>query len=118
MASTVLKAAVPPPSADSLAFRASLAHLISPLRRVRPRVPFFQLAIHRIPTLTLYRNLLRYAPDENVRLLHIVCPPAVLNLSPSRADPYPCAISFSKTPARDWDRENEEGALEGIQGQR
>ncbi|KAJ7167554.1 hypothetical protein C8R46DRAFT_1163090 [Mycena filopes] len=55
-----------PPSA-SVAFRARLAHLVSPLRRVRPRVPFFELTIHRAPTLALYRNLLRYAPDDNVR---------------------------------------------------
>ncbi|KAJ7239952.1 hypothetical protein B0H12DRAFT_1204141 [Mycena haematopus] len=55
------------PSASSRAFRASLARLVSPLRRVRPRVPFFELAIHRIPTLALHRNLLRYAPDDNIR---------------------------------------------------
>ncbi|KAJ7126155.1 hypothetical protein C8R44DRAFT_781185 [Mycena epipterygia] len=67
MAST-LKAAVPLPSSSSLAFRAHLARLVSPLRRVRPRVPFYELAIHRIPTLTLYRNLLRHAPDDNIRL--------------------------------------------------
>jgi hypothetical protein len=64
MASEILKSALPSPS--SLAFRASLSRLISPLRRVRPRVPFYDLAIHRTPTLALYRNLLRYAPDDNV----------------------------------------------------
>ncbi|KAF7301222.1 hypothetical protein MIND_00687000 [Mycena indigotica] len=53
--------------ASSLAFRANLAKLISPLRRVRPRVPFFQLTIHRLPTLALYRNLLRYAPDNHIQ---------------------------------------------------
>ncbi|KAJ7171821.1 hypothetical protein C8R43DRAFT_979553 [Mycena crocata] len=63
MTSTILKT-VPGPS---LAFRENLAQLISPLRRVRPRVPFYELAIHRIPTLSLYRNLLRYSPDENIR---------------------------------------------------
>ncbi|KAF8196653.1 hypothetical protein K438DRAFT_1585628 [Mycena galopus ATCC 62051] len=52
---------------SSIAFRANLARLVSPLRRVRPRVPFFELAIHRIPTLALYRNLLRHAPDDNIR---------------------------------------------------
>ncbi|KAJ7662124.1 hypothetical protein DFH06DRAFT_1043028 [Mycena polygramma] len=67
MASTILKTALPEPTASSLAFRANLARLISPLRRVRPRVPFYELAIHRQPTLSLYRNLLRYAPDDNVR---------------------------------------------------
>ncbi|KAJ7212747.1 hypothetical protein B0H12DRAFT_1213443 [Mycena haematopus] len=55
------------PSTSSRAFRASLARLVSPLRRVRPRVPFFELAIHRVPTIALYRNLLRYAPDDNIR---------------------------------------------------
>ncbi|KAJ6499419.1 hypothetical protein C8R45DRAFT_982327 [Mycena sanguinolenta] len=55
------------PSASSRAFRANLARLVSPLRRVRPRVPFFDLAIHRTPTIALYRNLLRHAPDDNIR---------------------------------------------------
>ncbi|KAJ7742699.1 hypothetical protein DFH07DRAFT_750204 [Mycena maculata] len=64
MASTILKTTASP---SSLAFRASLARLVSPLRRVRPRVPFFKLAIHRTPTLALYRGLLRYAPDDNIR---------------------------------------------------
>ncbi|KAJ7036609.1 hypothetical protein C8F04DRAFT_1233093 [Mycena alexandri] len=58
---------VPAPPSASVAFRARLAHLVSPLRRVRPRVPFFELAIHRTPTLALYRNLLRHAPDDNIR---------------------------------------------------
>ncbi|KAJ7104511.1 hypothetical protein B0H15DRAFT_810370 [Mycena belliarum] len=67
MASRISKTTVPPLSPSSLGFRASLARLVSPLRRVRPRVPFFELAIHRTPTIALYRNLLRYAPDDNIR---------------------------------------------------
>ncbi|KAI6115339.1 hypothetical protein EDD16DRAFT_1482905 [Pisolithus croceorrhizus] len=56
------------PSATSLEHRAQIAKLISPLRRVTPRVPFWKLAAHRIPTLwTLYRGLLRHAERENVR---------------------------------------------------
>lgn len=55
------------PSPTSPTFRAELARLVSPLRRVRPRVPFWQLAAHRIPTLALYRELLRNAPTENIR---------------------------------------------------
>lgn len=56
------------PSVESQTFRANLAQLLSPLRRVRPRVPFFELAAHRIPTLWgLYRGLLREAPTEDVR---------------------------------------------------
>ncbi|KAG5730963.1 hypothetical protein E4T56_gene7142 [Termitomyces sp. T112] len=56
------------PSQESLTFRANLARFISPLRRVRPRVPFFQLAAHRIPTLwSLYRGLLKEAPTEEIR---------------------------------------------------
>ncbi|KAF8839719.1 hypothetical protein BDN67DRAFT_952994 [Paxillus ammoniavirescens] len=59
---------VPPPTASSLAHRAEIARLISPLRRVRPKVPFYDLAAHRIPTLwTLYRSLLRHAERENVK---------------------------------------------------
>ncbi|KAJ6595651.1 hypothetical protein DFH09DRAFT_1024448 [Mycena vulgaris] len=67
MASTISKTALPPLSSSSLAFRASLARLVSPLRRVRPRAPFYELTIHRAPTLALYRSLLRYAPDDNIR---------------------------------------------------
>ncbi|KAI5892735.1 uncharacterized protein SCHCODRAFT_02626981 [Schizophyllum commune H4-8] len=56
------------PSPQSLAFRANLASLVSPLRRLKPRVPFFRLPAHRIPTLwSWYRPLLRYAPTENER---------------------------------------------------
>ncbi|KAF9072741.1 hypothetical protein BDP27DRAFT_1290070 [Rhodocollybia butyracea] len=58
---------VPSPSSPSLNFRSKLATLISPLKRVRPRVPFFRLAAHRIPTLWgLYKGLLRTAPTENI----------------------------------------------------
>ncbi|KAG6813935.1 hypothetical protein H0H92_005189 [Tricholoma furcatifolium] len=56
------------PTQESLNFRANLARLISPLRRVRPRVPFFQLAAHRIPTLwSLYRGLLKEAPTDQIK---------------------------------------------------
>ncbi|GAW08355.1 hypothetical protein LENED_010411 [Lentinula edodes] len=55
------------PSQKSLNFRNNLAHLVSSLRRVRPRVPFFRLAAHRIPTLWgLFRGLLRAAPTEHI----------------------------------------------------
>ena len=48
-------------------FRAKLAELVSPLRRVRSKSPFFELAAHRIPTLwSLYRGLLRNSPTEDV----------------------------------------------------
>ncbi|KAG6333597.1 hypothetical protein ID866_5497 [Astraeus odoratus] len=58
----------PPPSAESLRHRGEIAKLISPLRRVRPRVSFWKLAAHRIPTLwTLYRGLIRHADRDNVR---------------------------------------------------
>ncbi|KAI0753884.1 hypothetical protein BC629DRAFT_1716989 [Irpex lacteus] len=53
------------PSASSLSHRARLAPLISQLRRVTPRVPFWHLAAHRIPTLwSLYRGLLKVAPSD------------------------------------------------------
>ena len=56
------------PSPHSLQHRANLAQLIRPLKRVRPRVPFWELAAHRIPTLwSLYRGLLRSAPGDNIR---------------------------------------------------
>lgn len=55
-------------STASPTFRTDLAKLVSPLKRVRPRVPFWQLAVHRIPTLSLYRGLLRNAVTENVRV--------------------------------------------------
>ncbi|KAF9528710.1 hypothetical protein CPB83DRAFT_309370 [Crepidotus variabilis] len=53
---------------QSVAFRANLAQLVSRLRRVRSRTPFFRLAAHRIPTLwSLYRGLLRASPTEPVK---------------------------------------------------
>ncbi|KAG8690481.1 hypothetical protein FRC11_011304 [Ceratobasidium sp. 423] len=56
------------PSAASLALRASIAQRLSGLRRTSPKVPFWALAAHRVPTLwTLYRGLLRAAPGENTR---------------------------------------------------
>lgn len=59
---------VPLPTPESLAYRSLISRLVSPLRRVRPRVPFYDLAAHRIPTLwTLYRGLMREAPGANVR---------------------------------------------------
>jgi hypothetical protein len=55
------------PTLESLAHRARLASLITPLKRVRARVPFWKLAAHRIPTLwTLYRGLMREAPTPHV----------------------------------------------------
>ena len=55
----------PPPMA--VPFRTNLAELVSPLRRIRSRSPFFELAAHRIPTLwSLYRGLLRNSPTEDV----------------------------------------------------
>ncbi|KAI5120396.1 hypothetical protein M0805_000175 [Coniferiporia weirii] len=48
--------------------RRELSKAFSALRSVRPRVPFWQLAVHRIPTLWfLYRGLLREAPGDNIR---------------------------------------------------
>ena len=62
---------MPPP--DRTAYRTNLARLISPLRRVRARVPFYQLAAHRIPTLwSLYRGLLSAAPSDHVRSSHSI----------------------------------------------
>lgn len=58
---------VPIPLPCSAAHRARIASVISPLKRVRPRVPFYKLSAHRIPTLwSLYRGLLRHAPGENI----------------------------------------------------
>ncbi|KAK7471031.1 hypothetical protein VKT23_002446 [Stygiomarasmius scandens] len=56
------------PSSRSLEFRANLAKLISPLKRVRPTVPFWKLSAHRVPTLWgLYRGLLKSAPTDNIK---------------------------------------------------
>ena len=55
------------PSQLILQQRAELANAFSALRRVRPRVHFWKLGAHRIPTLwSLYRGLLRDAPGEDV----------------------------------------------------
>ncbi|KAM5539475.1 hypothetical protein V8D89_006927 [Ganoderma adspersum] len=59
---------VPLTSAESLAHRARIATLLAPLRPTRFRAPLTRLEAHRIPTLwTLYRGILRDAPDEVVR---------------------------------------------------
>ncbi|KAG7444273.1 uncharacterized protein BT62DRAFT_900050 [Guyanagaster necrorhizus] len=54
------------PSPSSL-FRANLASSISSLRRVRPNRPFWELPAHRIPTLRLFRHLLRSADHAQIR---------------------------------------------------
>jgi hypothetical protein len=47
--------------------RLEIAQLFSPLKRVRPRVPFFRLAEHVLPMRwDLYRKLLRYASSDDV----------------------------------------------------
>ncbi|KAG6380117.1 hypothetical protein JVT61DRAFT_8204 [Boletus reticuloceps] len=59
---------VPSPSPSSIAHRESIARLLTPLRRIRPTVAYYQLAAHRIPTLwTLYRGLQRHGERENVK---------------------------------------------------
>jgi hypothetical protein len=58
-------------SPAALARRAKVVETIQPFRRTRPRVPFWHLAAHRIPTLwTLYRGLQKAAPTENVRVIY------------------------------------------------
>lgn len=58
---------LPRPSPASLAHRQHIAQTISPLKRVRPHVPFWKLGAHRIPTLwTLYRGLLKHTGNDNV----------------------------------------------------
>ena len=60
---------------SSKVLRESLAATVSSLRRVRPRVPFFQLGAHTLPTKwTLYRQLLRRAPTENVGSQQFIAP--------------------------------------------
>ncbi|KAG8854363.1 hypothetical protein FRB91_003607 [Serendipita sp. 411] len=51
-------------STASIQHRAYLSKEFTKLRRVRPRVPFFKLVAHRLPTLWgLYRDLIRCLPD-------------------------------------------------------
>ncbi|KAG0699062.1 hypothetical protein DFH29DRAFT_877547 [Suillus ampliporus] len=63
-----MPAIVPNPLPCSIAHRIRIASVISALKRVRPRTPFYELSAHRVPTLwSLYRGLLRDAPGENIR---------------------------------------------------
>ncbi|KIY70791.1 hypothetical protein CYLTODRAFT_419465, partial [Cylindrobasidium torrendii FP15055 ss-10] len=63
-----LPLSVPPPHViGSAAFRASLAAANSALRPVKFGQPFWKLPVHRVPTLHLYRALLREARTENIR---------------------------------------------------
>ncbi|KAI0260680.1 hypothetical protein BC834DRAFT_534795 [Gloeopeniophorella convolvens] len=56
------------PTGASLARRQDVARIVSGLRSVRPRTPFYCLAAHRAPTLWgLYRGLLRASPGPVVR---------------------------------------------------
>ncbi|KAF8919403.1 hypothetical protein CPB85DRAFT_1276544 [Mucidula mucida] len=56
-----------PYAVGSPSFRSSLAEALSSTRRRRPRVPFWQVPAHRVPTLHLYRALLRHSTTENIR---------------------------------------------------
>ncbi|KAF9045790.1 hypothetical protein BDZ89DRAFT_137027 [Hymenopellis radicata] len=56
-----------PHAVGSPSFRSSLAAALSTTRRRRPRVPFWQVPAHRVPTLRLYRALLRHSTTENIR---------------------------------------------------
>ncbi|KAH9171282.1 hypothetical protein EDB89DRAFT_1852620 [Lactarius sanguifluus] len=48
--------------------RQRIASVVSSLRPVRPRVPFYRLSAHSVPTLwVLYRGLLRASPNSNIR---------------------------------------------------
>ncbi|KAI9430536.1 hypothetical protein H4582DRAFT_2086751 [Lactarius indigo] len=56
------------PTPVGITHRQHIARIVSSLRQVRPRVPFYRLAAHRVPTLwVLYRGLLRASPNSNVR---------------------------------------------------
>src|SRR6266702_2262711 len=64
----------PTPAAPTLAgitHRQGVACIVSSRRPVRPHIPFYRLAAHRVPILwVLYRGLLRAAPNSNVRHPH------------------------------------------------
>jgi len=47
--------------------RDSIRQHLKPLRRVRPRTPFWKISAHRVPTLQLYKRLLKHAPTDAVR---------------------------------------------------
>jgi len=56
------------PTPVDITHRQRIAGIVSNLRPVRLRVPFYRLAAHRVPTLwVLYRGLLRTSPNSNVR---------------------------------------------------
>ncbi|KAJ3551122.1 hypothetical protein NM688_g4914 [Phlebia brevispora] len=67
MAAAVASRYLHAPSSESLGHRALIAVKIRGLRDLTPRVPFWKLSAHRVPTLwTLYRGLLRNSPAEVV----------------------------------------------------
>ncbi|KZT50865.1 hypothetical protein CALCODRAFT_164152 [Calocera cornea HHB12733] len=57
---------LPPLSPALQAQHSLLSHLLTSLRRTRPHVPFWKLPAHRVPTLHLYRHLLRASPSPIV----------------------------------------------------
>ena len=105
------------PSPQSLAFRANLASLVSPLRRLKPRVPFFRLPAHRIPTLwTWYRGLLRYAPTENVCASFADSGCDTDASAPSRKDQATCSPVSRPESSTCWCEENEGDVADWVQG--
>lgn len=78
----------------SVSHRSRLASLISPLRRVLPRVPFWQLKAHRVPVLWgLYRGLLRSAPTGEV------CNGVLFLRKLSFISKFSCCLLFLTHPA-------------------
>jgi len=61
------------PTAASLVHRAHIARTISPLKPLKPKLPFWKLAAHRIPTKwNLYRGLLRESPSEDMAYSYVI----------------------------------------------
>ncbi|KAG8969200.1 hypothetical protein FRC03_004153 [Tulasnella sp. 419] len=56
------------PSLESITFRKSVAQKLYLLRRTRPKIPFYELPAHRVPTRWyLYRRLLANTPSPEIR---------------------------------------------------
>ena len=103
---------------ESSAFRARMVELVSPLRSTRPRRPFWTLQSHKVPTLRLYRDLLRYSPNSDVRTaLH----PQFDGMSHShllREDQISYSDAVSEEKASDKPCRDKTRVTEGIQGKR
>lgn len=83
--------------------REKIRVLLQPLQRTRARTPFWNIQAHTHPTRILYRNLLKLAPTDAVRLIQS-CSRSSRDLHyPESLDLLSSAAALENEQAFDWD---------------